>query len=340
MIKVIQAYYQAFEENNQSLLNNVLHSELYGIRTYHEDLFFTNEEVNQHFLSNSITSVEIVTYDFSNEIYNLELLINKKPVLAKITIKDKRIYKVYEILKTNKRRIKCVCSYDGSPYSGYQKQKNASTIQGEIEDALQKIFKQEFTIHSSGRTDKGVHALNQVFHFDIESSIKVENIKKVLNSYLPDSIYIKDTEEVPYTFHSRYDVKVKTYQYVINLEEFSPIKANYEWAVDKINIGVFHDELQSIVGTHDFASFTKATDQNTVREIYKATAHIKENHLYITIEGNGFLRYMIRNIIGALVSINKGKLKHTIKDLLDLKDVNIVKDIAPACGLYLYDVKY
>lgn len=340
MIKLIESYYRAWETNDINLLKNVVHQDLYGVRSFEEGLYFTCDELISGFEKTNIEKASIDYYKFNNDTYNLELTINEKPVLAKITIKDKRIYKVYEIVKTNKRRIKCVCSYDGFPFSGYQKQLNAKTIQGTIEDALKQIFKEDISIHSSGRTDKGVHAYNQVFHFDIESSIKVENIKRVLNSYLPDSIYIKQTEEVDFTFHSRYDVKVKTYQYLINLEEFSPIKSNYEWTVEGLNIDMLNLELQSIVGTHDFTSFTKTNDGNTIRTIYSAKSQIKDNHLYITIEGNGFLRYMVRNIIGALVSYNKGKLKYSIKELLEQKDVSLMKDIAPSKGLYLYDVSY
>ncbi len=340
MIEIINEYYQAWEAKDYNRLSKVLHKDLYGIRNYEERLFFNIEEVQEYLPSNNVDTVKVESFKLNNGTCNLELTINNTPVLAKITIKDERIYKVYEIIKTDNRRIKCICSYDGSPYSGYQKQQNATTIQGEIEGALQKIFKQEFVIHSSGRTDKGVHALNQVFHFDINSTIKVENIKRVLNSYLPDSIYIKTVEEVDFTYHSRYDVSVKVYQYIINLDEYNPVQRNYEWTVEKLNVGLLNDELKSIIGTHDFASFTKTTDQDTLRTIYNATTFIKDNHLHITIEGNGFLRYMVRNIVGALVSINKGKLKHSIDELLELKNVNIIKDIAPACGLYLYKVKY
>lgn len=340
MIKLIEAYYKAWETNDKKLLEDILHPDFYGLRTYDKELFFTNEDVSSHFTTNTIDTVVINSYKFQNDDYNLELTINGKTVLSKITIKDKRIYKVYETVETTQRRIKCVCSYDGSPFSGYQKQLNVTTIQGTIEDALSKIFKKDLTIHSSGRTDKGVHALNQVFHFDIESSIETENIKKVLNSYLPDSIYIKTIEEVDFTFHSRYDVKVKTYQYVINLGEYCPIKRNYEWTVESLDLQKFDENLKSIIGTHDFTSFTKKTDQDTIRTIYNATSKVKDNHLIITIEGNGFMRYMVRNIIGSLVSINKGKLKYSIEELINMKDINLIKNIAPSCGLYLYSVTY
>ena len=340
MIDVIRKYYQAWETNNLELLKETIHPTIYGVRTVSEDVFFSNEEVLTHFPSNAVKTVEITSYNIVNNAIVCELVINQKPVIAKITLKDSKIYKVYETLKTNKRRIKCICSYDGSPYSGYQKQVNATSIQGTIETVLQEIFKEAITIHSSGRTDKGVHAFHQVFHFDTTSSIKIENIQKVCNSYLPDSIYIKSTEEVDPTFHSRYDVVVKKYQYKINTGDFNPIQRNYEWTLNDFDRTKFEQELQSIIGTHDFASFTKKTDQSTIRTIYNATIEQKENYIYINIEGNGFLRYMVRNIVGAIIAINKGKLKHSINELLELKDITLIKDKAPANGLYLYEVTY
>ncbi|AIO18099.1 tRNA pseudouridine synthase A [Candidatus Izimaplasma bacterium HR1] len=340
MIDLIKKYYQAWETSNIELLNDVIHQKIYGVRTFNEDKFFTNEELLNNFLTNTLNTIKIASYNTLNDTTILELMINQKPVIAKITTKENRIYKVYEILKTDKRRIKCICLYDGSSYSGYQKQLNAESIQGTIEATLKQIFKEDIPIHSSGRTDKGVHALNQVFHFDINSSIKVENIKKVLNSYLPDSIYIKTTEEVDFTFHSRYDVLVKKYQYKINTGEFNPIQRNYEWTINDFDITKFNTQLQSVIGTHDFASFTKKTDQSTVRTIHNAYLEHKDNYVYINIEGNGFLRYMVRNIVGAIIAINKGKLKYSVKELLELKDVTLIKDKAPSCGLYLYNVKY
>lgn len=340
MIELIYAYYKTWETKNLDMLERLLHRDFYGIRNLYEDLFFCFDEMKERFSDIDIKSFKINSYTYNNDLYNIELTINEKPVLAKITIKDKRIYKVYEIIKTDKRRFKCICAYDGSCFNGYQKQNNVETIQGTIESALSTIFKEEITIHSSGRTDKGVHARNQTFHFDIESSIQPDNVKKVLNSYLPNSIYIKQVEEVDLTFHSRYDVKVKTYQYIISLKEFDPMRRHMEWVQSDLNIDTLQKELTSIIGTHDFTSFTKTTNQNTVRTIYEATVEVADDLIYITISGNGFLRYMVRNIIGALISINKGKLQYSIKELLEQKDVSLIKDIAPANGLYLYDVKY
>ena len=269
MIKIIEKYYKAWETNDLELLSEVLHPALFGVRTYTEEKLFSIQEVFDYFPKNKIETVEILSHTMEKNIVKLELLINKVPVQARIIINNNEIYKVYEIVKTNKRRIKCVCAYDGSSYSGYQKQLNASSIQGAIEEALHKIFKSEIAIHSSGRTDKGVHAINQVFHFDIESTINAENIKKVLNAYLPDAIHIKASEEVDLTFHSRYDVLEKEYMYKINTNEYDPIQRNYEWALPNFDALKFNEQLQQIVGTKDFQSFTKTTDNSTVRTIIK-----------------------------------------------------------------------
>jgi tRNA pseudouridine38-40 synthase len=162
----------------------------------------------------------------------------------------------------------------------------------------------------------------------------------ILNTYLPDSIYIKSTEEVDCTFHSRYDVKEKEYMYKINTIQYDPIQRNYEWFVPNLDIEKLNMDLQEIVGTHDFTSFTKTTTKSTIRTIHNVSIKVENNYLYIHIKGSGFMRYMVRNIVGVLVAINKGKLKYSIKELIEKKDVNTLNDKAPASGLYLYNVKY
>lgn len=341
MINVIKQYYTAWENDNIALLKSVVTTPIFGVRNYLEDRLFTNEELYNNFINNNITNVVINSYKTDQDIVKLDLTINDVPVAARIVIKDHKIYKVYEIIKTDMRRFKCVCSYDGSSFSGYQKQLNATSIQEEIETAIQKAFKQDnISIHSSGRTDKGVHAVNQVFHFDMKSSIEIDRIKMILNTYLPDSIYIKSTTEVDCTFHSRYDVKEKEYMYKINILNYDPIQRNYEWFVPDLNVEKLLSDLQEIIGTHDFTSFTKSTTKSTTRTIHDVYVKQDDTYLYIHIKGSGFMRYMVRNIVGVLVAINKGKLKYSMKELIAMKDVTTLNDKAPAGGLYLFNVNY
>jgi tRNA pseudouridine38-40 synthase len=341
MIELIKKYYYAWETNDLEILKSVISTPIFGVRTYLEDKLFTNEELYINFKTNKLNKVEILSYNTIDEVTKLELKIDGVLVATRIVIQDEKIYKVYEIVKSKSRRFKCVCSYDGSSFSGYQKQLNAPSVQETIETAIHKAFKQEnISIHSSGRTDKGVHAINQIFHFDFESSIRTDRIKMILNTYLPDSIYMKSVEEVDCTFHSRYDVKEKEYMYKINTQNYNPIQRNYEWFVADLDVDKLNCDLQEIIGTHDFTSFTKKTTKSTTRTIYNAYITKENNCIYIHIKGSGFMRYMVRNIVGVLVSINKGKLKYSMKELIKIQDVNALNDKAPAGGLYLYDVNY
>ncbi len=345
MLELIKKYYQAWELKDETLLDEVLHQTFYGIRTVNEKSIFTKEELLAEMNETDFILFSLDLLHEENDIIDLKavMTINNVTVKAniKVTITDGKISKIYEQVELDCIRIKCVVSYDGSGFCGYQRQPNDSSIQEAIESVLARITDEEITIHSSGRTDKGVHAFNQVFHFDTTSKIEPTKFSMVLNSYLPDSIHIKSSEKIVETFHSRYDVKAKEYMYKINTKEFNPIQRNYEWFIEDFDFEIFERELESIKGVHDFTSFTKTQkNHSNVREIYDVRMKQKDNHVYIYITGNGFLRYMVRNIIGAIYSISKGKSQYTMKELLELKDSSLVKEKAPAAGLYLYKVTY
>ena len=191
-------------------------------------------------------------------------------IIAKFVFKDNLIIRAYETIeKVGYSRLMCTVTYDGSIYSGFQRQPGLLTVQGEIEKGLKFLTKEDITIYSSGRTDKGVHAINQTFHFDTLSKIDPINFSRVLGNFLPDSIYLKSSKLVHDTFHTRYDAYSKEYVYKINTAEYDPIQRNYEWNVKGINIELLKKELNSIIGTHDFTSFTKTKeDKLMVRTIY------------------------------------------------------------------------
>jgi len=203
------------------------------------------------------------------------------------------------------------------------------------------LTKEEITIHSSGRTDKGVHAINQVFHFDTISKIDPKDFARVLKSYLPDSIYIKSSEKVHATFHSRYDSYSKEYTYKLNLGEYDPIQRNYEWNVTNIDINLLKKELNSIIGTHNFTSFTKTKeDKIMTRTIFDVNIEERGDYLFISIIGSGFLRYMVRYIIGTVVEISKGNINDSLLDFISYKNSSKVLWKAPSSGLYLKEVIY
>ena len=236
-------------------------------------------------------------------------------------------------------------SYDGTRYHGYQKQNNDISIQSEIENVLTKINSNiPVIIHATGRTDAGVHALNQKAHFDLDKDIDIERLKCSMNKLLPNDIYIKKIEVVSNDFHARFNVKSKEYIYKINIGEYNPIDRNYIYQFNKyLDIDKMSEALQYFKGEHNFKSFTKTTDEikDYVRTIFNASISLNDNIIVISLIGNGFLRYMVRNIVGTLIEIGLGVRKpNEIDELLNAEDRNVTGKTAPSCGLYLKDIIY
>lgn len=294
----------------------------------YELLNFTEGNETVYFNSNS-------NFEINGQLFNVKLH-------YKISFIDGLIYKVFEEEKNNSlKRIKCVVAYDGTSFFGFQKQQNDITIQSKIEEAICKVSKEKVNIHSSGRTDAGVHALNQVFHFDTSSVIDSEKWRIVINANLPKSILIKDSIRVPQSFHSRYDSVSKEYMYIINTKEYTPTNRNYEWFVKDIDIKRLKLEVSKIVGAHDFRSFAKVSDDVlTTREILEASVEVIDDKIKIYLRGTGFLRYMVRNIVGVLVDISTQNTTLDILEVINKRDRDFAKNTAPACGLYLKEVKY
>lgn len=235
-------------------------------------------------------------------------------------------------------------SYDGTSYNGYQKQKNKNTIQDNIEINLSKIFNQNIKISASGRTDAGVHAINQKAHFDIDSEINIDKIKHSLNKMINDDIYIKDIVKVSNDFHARFSVKEKEYIYKINIGEYNPLDRNYIYQYNRdLNIDKMREASSYLIGTYNFKSLTKSnTEKNDyIRTIYSIDFILEEDILTIKFIGTGFLRYMVRNIVGLLieVGINKRNPKD-IESILNALDRQKSGITAPPQGLYLKNVEY
>lgn len=239
-------------------------------------------------------------------------------------------------------------SYDGSKYNGYQKQVQGNTVQDKLEDVLTNINdKKHVSVSASGRTDAGVHALNQKVHFDLIIKISPDNLRKALNSLLPKDIYVRDCINVSDDFHARFDVKAKEYIYKINMGEYDPIMKDYIFQYcKKLDVVEMERALKYLEGTHDFKSFTSGDDRRDdyVRTIIQ-TNLIRDlknvNMITISFLGTGFMRYMVRNLVGTLIQIGEGKYKSTdIIDILDAKDRRKAGMCADACGLYLKDVFY
>lgn len=235
-------------------------------------------------------------------------------------------------------------SYNGKNFNGYQKQPNKNTIQDKIEFALSKITNLNVIIHASGRTDRGVHALNQTAHFDLEKTIDLEKFRYSLNSLIGDDIYIKKIEQVNDNFHARFNIKEKEYIYKINIGEYNPIEKDYVLQYNKpLDIDSMIEASKYLIGKHNFKSFSK-TDierEDFVREIYSIDFIINEDLLTISFKGSGFLRYMVRNMVGTLIEVGENRRKSIeIKNILDNENRIYAGKTANPEGLYLKSVKY
>ncbi len=235
-------------------------------------------------------------------------------------------------------------SYDGSKYNGYAKQKGKKTVQGKIEEALKKRFNKEIRTVGSGRTDKGVHAYNQCIHFDISEPVELNKLKFYLNTSLNREIYIYKIEEVEPSFHARYSVKMKQYLYKINIGTYNPIEKDYVYQYcKKLNIKKLKQINKLLKGTHDFKTFTpeKNIKDNYIRTIYDIKIKKDKNYVYIYITASGFLRYMVRNIIGLYIGINEEKIKiEEVQKILKSGKRSNLGVTAPSEGLYLNKVFY
>lgn len=239
-------------------------------------------------------------------------------------------------------------SYDGTNFSGYQKQPRERTIQNELEKALKKINEnKKVEVHASGRTDAKVHALNQKAHFDLDIKITKEKLKKALNSLLPEDIHIKNVEEVSDNFHARYNAKGKEYIYKINMGEYNPLERNYVYQYNnRLDVTEIERAMKYLEGTHNFKSFTKTDEEKDdyVRTLSQTNLirDLKDvNKITLVFVGTGFLRYMVRNMVGTLIEVGEGKRKS--EDIITiLKEQNRThagKTAAPE-GLYLKNVFY
>ena len=238
--------------------------------------------------------------------------------------------------------------YDGSNFLGYQKQSKGRTVQKEIESVLKKINNDiSVDIHASGRTDAKVHALNQKAHFDLKKKIDCDKLLKALNSLLPEDIYVKKIEEVSDDFHARFDAIGKEYIYILNMGEYNPIERNYVYQYNKkLDLVAMERGLKYLEGEHNFKSFTKSDDDivDYVRKI-STTSIVRDsrdlNKITISFVGTGFLRYMVRNMVGLLIEIGEGKRNpEEVIKILEKEDRTISGKTANPEGLYLKNVFY
>jgi len=244
------------------------------------------------------------------------------------------------------RKIKIVIEYDGAQYYGWQRQKGHQSIQQTLEEKIKLITKEEVTVIGSGRTDTGVHAINQIAHFKMISDMSEDNLLHALNCVLPDDIVIKQLAEVHQDFHARFDVKSKKYIYQIwNGPLNTALHRRHCWYIRKaLDLDQMRKAAHYIEGTHDFSAFCGAGSKvkDYIRTVF--SIHIDDDDhekIVITMTADGFLRHMVRNIVGTLVEVGKGKItQEDFKTILDSRDRRQAGMTAPAHGLFLAEVTY
>jgi tRNA pseudouridine38-40 synthase len=241
---------------------------------------------------------------------------------------------------------KLVIEYDGTGYHGWQRQAADRSIQGTIEAALQTMTRQKITLIGSGRTDAGVHALGQVANFTCDTNISPAAFARGLNSLLPADIVIRSCSLAPLEFHARYAVKSKLYQYdILNSTRPAAIGRQYHWWIrSPLNVAAMQAAVQLFIGQHDFKAFEGAGSPraHTVRNVIRAELfEEKPDVLCFQIQATGFLRFMVRNIVGTIVEVGRGNLPpERVRVILGSKDRNQAGPTAPPQGLCLVEVFY
>ncbi|MEW6410095.1 MAG: tRNA pseudouridine(38-40) synthase TruA [Nitrospirota bacterium] len=254
------------------------------------------------------------------------------------------------------KNIKLLIQYDGTNYAGWQRQKDERTIQGVIEDVIKRVTGENLRLIPSGRTDAGVHALGQVANFKTvskplhqnlwcEGKIEGKRWKDIINASLPEDIKILDSAEVDMDFHARYSARGRLYSYtILNQEDPITILRNYVWHIRRnLNVEAMIEAGRFLTGEHDFSSFraSACTARKTARKIAELRIEKRRSFIVITIEANAFLHHMVRNIVGTLVEVGRGRLSpDAVREILSAKDRNLAGPTAPARGLILMGVKY
>ena len=237
--------------------------------------------------------------------------------------------------------------YDGTAYHGWQRQTNARTVQGTIEAVLETMTAQSVTLIGSGRTDAGAHATGQVANFCVKTRLTSGVFLRGLNSLLPEDIVIKDCREVEESFHARYDAQSKVYHYrILNRPIPAALNRQYAWHITKpLDLEAISKAMICLKGKRDFSAFEAAgsSQKHAVRTVIQLSLTGKDADGYVvfSIEADGFLRHMVRNIVGTLVDVGLGKTSTgDFESILLSKDRKQAGITAPAHGLFLRDVRY
>lgn len=244
-------------------------------------------------------------------------------------------------------RWKCLCAYDGASFEGWQSQRGGRAIQDIIEARLREIFGEPVRIHASGRTDAGVHARGQVFHFDAAWRHGPEKLRAALRGGLPPQIQIKSARAVKADFHSRFSAKGKLYLYYLYLGDADPFTRPYAWALERPrppDLDAMKAGAAILRGKHDFRAFSALNGpprEDTVRDLRRLEITRKGPRVRIAAEADGFMYKMVRGLVGALVATGEGKLTPGgLRELLETGKRTTLVQTAPPQGLFLEKVFY
>jgi tRNA pseudouridine38-40 synthase len=248
-------------------------------------------------------------------------------------------------MPTMPSRWKCVCAYDGAGFCGWQSQARGNAIQDVIEDRLAQIFGAPVRTHASGRTDAGVHARGQVFHFDGVWRHGSHKLAAALRHRLPQAIQIRSVRRVPGGFHARFDAVAKIYTYDLFLGDAGPFVRPWCWPVSPdLDIDSMRRAAAALRGRHDFKAFSAwngSEGDDTIRKLTRLELRRDGRRLRITFEADGFLYKMVRSIVGALVAVGSGKLSpNQVRVMLKSRIRTAAVQTAPPQGLFLQRVIY
>jgi tRNA pseudouridine38-40 synthase len=246
------------------------------------------------------------------------------------------------------RRVRITLAYDGTEYHGWQVQPGLPTVQGVVEDVVSEIEGKPVQVASSGRTDAGVHALAQVGGFSIENPIPVENLRRAMNRLLPPAIRVLETAEAPESFHPRFDARAKTYEYrIFRGDVCSPFERRYVYHHPyPLRLERMMEAAAALEGEHDFTAFAASDEKDKlgiskVRTIFSSRLEEGDRRLVYRVRGSGFLKHMVRNIVGTLIECGRGNLDaEGVRGLLVPNPAKKAGPTAPPQGLFLMSVEY
>ena len=252
------------------------------------------------------------------------------------------------VLDGEPKRWSCLCAYDGTEFAGWQKQPNGHAVQDKIEEALEKIFGSPVRTIGSGRTDAGVHAIGQVFHFDAPWMHPLQSLLQAMRTYFPTGISPLELKEETNDFHALLSARGKRYRYRLFLGWAMPEADRFVYSLKekKVNLAAMHKAAKYFIGEHDFSAFSVSRGEDEkleskVRKVWKVEVLKEKEEVQVVVEGSGFLYKMVRSMVGALLDVGMGKLKTEEIEIFLKSKIRTERVVsAPAKGLCLEKVFY